>query len=83
MKRNKKKKKQIFYYLTQNEEVLRKVQAEVDEVLGSENSFELEDISELTYLKYVIQETLRIMPPVPFLNRTNMDVIIIFFFPLS
>lgn len=49
-------------YLSKHPGVMRRLQSEVDEVLGDrEPSFE--DIAELTYTRWVLDESLRLSPP--------------------
>ncbi|XP_024537078.1 cytochrome P450 71A1-like [Selaginella moellendorffii] len=50
---------------------LAKVQAELDEVIGQERTMQESDIRSLTYLQAVINETLRLHPPVPIYPREN------------
>ena len=55
----------MFYILTQNPEVQRRVQAEIDEKLGDKDP-EFSDLSpeNMPYLNGVLYETLRLHPPV-------------------
>ncbi|CAL4981447.1 unnamed protein product [Urochloa decumbens] len=53
--------------LMQNPTVMSKAQAEVREAFGSEMKVAEEGISNLTYLQWVIKETLRLHPPGPLL----------------
>ncbi len=52
----------VFYLLAKHREVQARVQQEVDTVLNG-RAATLEDVSQLTYLEMVIQETLRLYPP--------------------
>ena len=63
------KNNKVLYHLCQNSEVQRKLQEHVDEVFEGKESLDIEDFNKLTYVKYVIQETLRINPVIPFLSR--------------
>ncbi|NXY46599.1 CP46A hydroxylase, partial [Ceuthmochares aereus] len=51
--------------LAQHPEILERVQAEVDEVLGAKRDIDYEDLGKLTYLSQVLKESLRLYPPVP------------------
>ena len=42
---------------------------EIDQVLGSKNDIDNEDLSKLTYLSCVYKETLRLWPPIPEIAR--------------
>eukprot|EP00339_Tiarina_fusa_P005094 CAMPEP_0117017186 /NCGR_PEP_ID=MMETSP0472-20121206/13457_1 /TAXON_ID=693140 ORGANISM="Tiarina fusus, Strain LIS" /NCGR_SAMPLE_ID=MMETSP0472 /ASSEMBLY_ACC=CAM_ASM_000603 /LENGTH=479 /DNA_ID=CAMNT_0004721485 /DNA_START=24 /DNA_END=1460 /DNA_ORIENTATION=- len=53
-----------FYFLAVNPDVEAKVIAEINDVLGDE-PLTFDNIKKLTYLKWVLQETLRLRPPVP------------------
>ncbi|KAG4273108.1 hypothetical protein FPRO04_09945 [Fusarium proliferatum] len=53
-----------FYYLLENPDVLRKVQQEVDTVVGSD-TFTVEHLSNMPYLEAVLRETLRLRDPGP------------------
>ncbi|XP_041469795.1 cholesterol 24-hydroxylase-like [Lytechinus variegatus] len=50
--------------LGRNPEVAKKLQAEVDEVLGQKSYIEYEDLAKLEYMMMVFKETLRLYPPV-------------------
>ena len=63
------KNKKVLYHLCQNAEIQKKLQEHVDEVFEGKESLDIEDFNKLTYVKYVIQETLRINPVGPFLHR--------------
>ncbi|KAK4822046.1 hypothetical protein QYF61_008855 [Mycteria americana] len=51
--------------LAQHPEILERLQAEVDEVLGAKRDIDYEDLGKLTYLSQVLKESLRLYPPVP------------------
>ncbi|XP_027586690.1 cholesterol 24-hydroxylase [Pipra filicauda] len=50
--------------LGQHPEILERVQAEVDDVLGAKRDIDYEDLGKLTYLSQVLKESLRLYPPV-------------------
>ncbi|KFQ31184.1 Cholesterol 24-hydroxylase, partial [Mesitornis unicolor] len=51
--------------LAQHPEILERLQAEVDEVLGARRDIHYEDLGKLTYLSQVLKESLRLYPPAP------------------
>jgi cytochrome P450 len=57
-----------WYLLSQSPEVERRLHAELDAVLG-DRSPSLEDLDRLAYTRAIIEETLRLYPPVPLLAR--------------
>ncbi|KAH0923408.1 hypothetical protein HID58_023426 [Brassica napus] len=57
----------VMTHLITNPRVLKKVQAEVRQVIRNKNHITEEDIERLEYLKMVIKETFRISPLVPLL----------------
>jgi len=58
-----------FYLVSQSPRVARRLEAELHTVLGGRVP-QLEDLSRLAYTRAVIEETLRLYPPVPLLGRT-------------
>eukprot|EP01126_Amoeba_proteus_P052089 TRINITY_DN6265_c0_g1_i2.p1 TRINITY_DN6265_c0_g1~~TRINITY_DN6265_c0_g1_i2.p1 ORF type:complete len:457 (-),score=79.32 TRINITY_DN6265_c0_g1_i2:146-1516(-) len=59
------------YCLVKNPEVLEKVKKELFDVLGPSDSKipTVSDLNNMQYLGYVLSETLRLYPPVPFTGR--------------
>ncbi|MCE2056089.1 hypothetical protein HAX54_044029 [Datura stramonium] len=51
--------------LVKNPRVQQKIQEELDRVIGSERTVNELDISKLSYLQYVVKESLRLHPPTP------------------
>ncbi|CAA7023243.1 unnamed protein product [Microthlaspi erraticum] len=66
----------VMTHLITNPRVMKKVQAEVREVINDKDDITEEDIERLEYLKMVIKETLRITPLVPLLipREASKDV---------
>nr|XP_056707270.1 cholesterol 24-hydroxylase-like [Euleptes europaea] len=63
--------------LGRHPEILAKLQAEVDEVIGVKRDITCEDLRKLHYLSQVFKETLRLYPPVPSTIRwTGTETII-------
>lgn len=62
-----------FYFLTKYQEVYKKLQAEVDSVLGSSKTITLDHIEKLIYIQAVIKETLRLKGPVYALRRISIE----------
>ncbi len=60
-----------WYLLSQSPAVQRKLRRELDETLGGRTPG-FEDVARLPYTKAVIEETLRLYPPVPILAREAM-----------
>ncbi|XP_063804436.1 cholesterol 24-hydroxylase-like [Pseudophryne corroboree] len=59
----------VVMELARNPEVLERVQAEVDEAIGSKRDIEYEDLTKLQYLSQVLKETLRLYPTAPGTSR--------------
>ncbi|XP_055712892.1 probable cytochrome P450 6d5 isoform X2 [Phlebotomus papatasi] len=60
----------FLYEMARNHDCQEKVQKEIDEVLGShDGKWSYEAIMEMKYLEDCIDETLRMYPPIPLLNR--------------
>ncbi|WMV48493.1 hypothetical protein MTR67_041878 [Solanum verrucosum] len=57
-------------------EIMKKVQAELAQVVGKGKPIEEADVSRLPYLQFIIKETLRLHPPAPFLipRRVDQDI---------
>nr|XP_034962116.1 cholesterol 24-hydroxylase-like isoform X3 [Zootoca vivipara] len=55
--------------LSRNPEVVAKLQAEVDNVIGVKRDIAYEDLGKLQYLSQVLKETLRLYSPVPTVPR--------------
>ena len=57
-----------LYLISQDERVRTRIEAEVDEVLGSD-TMEPQHIDRLVYTRAVLDEAMRLYPPAPFLSR--------------
>ncbi|KAI4327689.1 hypothetical protein L6164_020119 [Bauhinia variegata] len=58
-------------------EYMKRVQQELDEVVGLERRVEESDFDKLTHLKCVLKETLRLHPPIPLLlHETAEDAVV-------
>ncbi len=64
-----------LYNIVSDPTVLHRVQAEVDTVFGTEDDYlpDYDDIGKLTYLRQVIEETLRLSPPVLSFDRMALE----------
>ncbi|XP_067928895.1 cytochrome P450 4V2-like isoform X4 [Watersipora subatra] len=58
-----------IYMLGAHQDVQKKCQAELDEIIGSSTSISNADLAKMTYLEWCIKETMRIFPTVPFFAR--------------
>ncbi|XP_056403231.1 cholesterol 24-hydroxylase-like [Hyla sarda] len=63
--------------LARHPEILARVQAEVDEVIGCKIDIEYDDLGKLQYLSQVLKETLRLYPTAPGTSRTIEQEMII------
>jgi ferulate-5-hydroxylase len=59
--------------LIKSPEDLKRVQQELDEVVGLNRRVEEFDFAKLTYLKYALKETLRLHPPIPLLPHETLE----------
>ncbi len=71
-----------FYLLSQHADVERKLHAELDQVLAG-RSPQLEDITQLTYARMVLDETLRLYSPVVMMARDVVADDVVEQFPVS
>lgn len=55
----------MFFELSQNPKALRALQKEVDDLYASTENIDAITLSKLRYMDAVINETLRLHPPVP------------------
>jgi len=57
--------------LAENQDVQQKVREEVDQIVGTHEPT-YDDLQKMPYLKAVVLESLRLYPPVEFVNRTSL-----------
>lgn len=55
----------IFYYLVRHKEVLAKLRTSLDALISFPDSMSHQDVQNIPYLDGIINETLRLHPPVP------------------
>lgn len=62
--------------LLKNPEVLKKAQAELEQLIGKENQVKKSDITKLPYLQAIVKETFRLHPVIPLLlpRKSEADV---------
>ena len=63
----------ILYQLSQSPEVVERLRAEINKVLGEDGWPDYEDIGKLTYTRMVIEEGMRLYPPVWTIGRYARD----------
>ena len=59
--------------LLRNPALIKKAQAELDEVVGLEKKMEESDIAKLPYLQAIVKEALRLHPPTPLIIPRKSD----------
>jgi cytochrome P450 len=62
----------VFFLIATQPEVVRRIRAEVDEVVG-EGEVEFEHTRRMPYIMNVFRETLRLYPPITFLPRVALE----------
>jgi len=60
-----------IYALSQHPDVLEKLRSEILDTVGSQRAPTSEDIRSMRYLRAVLNEVLRLWPPVPFNSRKS------------
>nr|AYM55651.1 cytochrome p450 [Croton stellatopilosus] len=63
----------VMTYLMKNPLVMDKVQEEIRSIVGNKGFVYEDDIVNLTYLKFVIKETLRMQPPILLIPRESSE----------
>nr|UOU03249.1 cytochrome P450 3049E2-1 [Brachionus rubens] len=66
-----------IFELGQNERVLKKLNEEIDTVLGQKQEITEDDLSKLIYTTAVFKEALRKWPPVPAISRNSQEEVVI------
>ncbi|KAK7046747.1 cytochrome P450 [Favolaschia claudopus] len=64
------------YMLAEHPDVLAKLRQEIHERLGEKGKPTVEDMKEMKYLRAVLNETLRLYPPVPINIRTSIQGVV-------
>ncbi|KAJ6512364.1 cytochrome P450 [Mycena vulgaris] len=67
----------VIYMLTAHPEVLSKLRSEIHATVGAARAPTSEDFREMKYLRAVLNETLRLYPPVPFNMRSTTTPVIL------
>ncbi|KAG0053286.1 hypothetical protein BGZ83_001386 [Gryganskiella cystojenkinii] len=62
-----------MWHLTQQPKVLERLNQEIDEVVGQDRVPGYDDIKKLKYQRQVVNEVLRLCPPVPFNMRQSVE----------
>jgi len=62
-----------IHFMIKHPEMFKKIQEEVDLVVGNNKEITLEHIEKLVYLQCFIKETLRRKSPLAFLNRATLE----------
>jgi len=66
-----------LFFLALNQEIQKKAQTEIDNLLENNESLKIGDISKFKYLRMCIKEALRLHSPAPFIGRTTTEAIIL------
>ncbi|KAH7930329.1 cytochrome P450 [Leucogyrophana mollusca] len=66
----------VVYMLSQHPEVLRRLREEILSKIGSSRRPTYDDMRDMKYMRAVINETLRLYPPVPFNARTSTEPVV-------
>ncbi|KAI6039227.1 cytochrome P450 [Pisolithus marmoratus] len=67
----------LIYMLSQHPDILKRLRAEVLSKVGSSRRPTYDDVREMKYMRAVINETLRLYPPVPFNVRTSTEAAVL------
>ncbi|XP_068110469.1 cholesterol 24-hydroxylase-like isoform X4 [Hyperolius riggenbachi] len=63
--------------LARSPDIMKKAQAEVDEVIGSKRDIEYDDLGKLQYLSQILKESLRLYPTAPGTSRALEEEMVI------
>ncbi|KAI6099109.1 cytochrome P450 [Pisolithus sp. B1] len=66
----------LVYMLSQHPEVLKSLRAEVLSKVGNSGRPTYDDVREMKYMRAVINETLRLYPPIPFNVRKSTEAVV-------
>ncbi|KAI6119970.1 cytochrome P450 [Pisolithus croceorrhizus] len=66
----------LVYMLSQHPEVLKSLRAEVLNKVGNSGRPTYDDVREMKYMRAVINETLRLYPPIPFNVRRSTEAVV-------
>ncbi|KAI6151608.1 cytochrome P450 [Pisolithus tinctorius] len=66
----------LVYMLSQHPHVLKRLRAEVLSTVGNSRRPTNEDVRDMKYMRAVINETLRLYPPVPLNVRTSVEAVL-------
>ncbi|KAG8726610.1 hypothetical protein FRC12_023236 [Ceratobasidium sp. 428] len=64
----------VTYALALYPDVYQRLEAEINETAGGDESISIDNVKHMRYLRAIINETLRLFPPVPFNIRRSTDV---------
>lgn len=64
-----------FYMLAVNPDIQEKLHEEVITILPNGKDLEYEDLNNLPYMDMVLNETIRLFPPIPFIGRLATDTV--------
>jgi cytochrome P450 len=62
-----------LYLLSQAPDIRRRVEQEVDAVLGGDGTADMTDVEQLVFTRAVLDEAIRLYPPVPFMSRAAIE----------
>ncbi|XP_065368986.1 probable cytochrome P450 313a4 [Calliphora vicina] len=63
----------VITMLAMHEDVQSKLYQEVSQVISNSKHLDYQQLDQLTYLNMVIDETLRLMPPIPLIGRETLE----------
>ncbi|XP_037822458.1 probable cytochrome P450 313a4 [Lucilia sericata] len=63
----------IIIMLAMHKDVQQKLYQEVFEIMADSKNIDYKDLDQMAYLNMVIDETLRLMPPIPLIGRESLE----------